>query len=138
MDIAQLESFLTVVETGSFTLAAERLHRSQRGIGRQIQRLRLEFGAVFLRRAARGVSPTPAGQKFLVFARQTLHGLRELQRELGPTPGAPPDPLRNAAAAAPRPYIAADPAARPEMSPGLQNDRIQRPADEAGPQEGDC
>ena len=109
MDIAQLESFLAVVEAGSFTVAAERLHRSQSGVSRQIQRLESEFGTLLLRRASSGVNPTPAGQKFLVFARQTLYGLRELQRELEPAPGAPVDPPRGAAGTGLRPLIALNP-----------------------------
>ena len=124
MDMAQLESFLTVVEAGSFPLAAERLHRSQPGVSRQIQRLEVELGAVFLQRGAGGVSPTPAGQKFLAFARQTAHGFRELQLELGAAPDTLAGALRIAASTTPGQYlvpslVGAFTAAHPEVEPEI-------------------
>jgi hypothetical protein len=137
MDIAQLESFLAVVEAGSFTVAAERLHRSQPGVSRQIQRLELEFGALLLRRAASGVSPTPAGQKFLVFARQTLHGLRELQREIEPAPSTPVEPPPDAAVPGLGARIAPN-QVRPEATPELGSTPVERQSGSAGPQEADC
>ncbi len=137
MDIAQLESFLAVVEAGSFTVAAERLHRSQPGVSRQVQRLESELGALLLRRASSGVSPTPAGQKFLVFARQTLHGLRELQRELEPAAGTPVDPAPHDAGTGPGPRIALN-QVRPEATPELGSAHVERESGSAGLQEGGC
>jgi hypothetical protein len=137
MDIAQLESFLAVVEAGSFTVAAERLHRSQPGVSRQIQRLESELGALLLRRASGGVSPTPAGQKFLVFARQTLHGLRELQQEIEPAPGTPVDPPPDAAGTGLGRRSALSQGS-PDASPELGSTHVERGSGNGGPQEGGC
>lgn len=72
MELRHLRYFVAVVEDGSFTLAAERLHTSQPSLSRQIRDLEGEVGEPLLFRSARGVAPTEAGQAFLVHARMAL------------------------------------------------------------------
>lgn len=62
IDLSLLKHFVAVVDTGSFTRAAERLHTSQSGISRSISRLEDELGVVLLERTTRKLQLTPAGE----------------------------------------------------------------------------
>ena len=64
MDWQQVISFLAVAETGSVSRAAERVHRSQPAVSRQLQALEGELGVELLERRGRGVALTPAGRRF--------------------------------------------------------------------------
>lgn len=89
MDVRQLEMFRAVVEEGTFTRAAERLHVSQSAITRQIQLLEQELKTLLLHRAGRGVTLTPDGEVLLSTAKRVdseiqeavaqISGTRELQ-----------------------------------------------------------
>lgn len=73
MELRHLRYFVAVAEEGSVKLAAEkRLHTSQPSLSRQIRDLENEVGAQLLRRGARGVELTQAGQAFLDHARVSL------------------------------------------------------------------
>ena len=60
--LAQIRSFLTVVEEGNLHRAAARLHISQLTLLRQMQVLELELGGRLLERIVTGVRPTAGGQ----------------------------------------------------------------------------
>ncbi|HJN93472.1 MAG TPA: LysR family transcriptional regulator, partial [Dehalococcoidia bacterium] len=105
MDVPQLDSFLAVVEAGSFTAAADRLHRSQPGVSRQIQRLEDELGVPLLNRNSGGVTPTEAGARFLIFARETVAQLRQLQADLKDVSESLTGRLRIAASTTPGQYL---------------------------------
>ena len=70
--LRQLEYFVTVVDEGSFTRAAEILHVSQPGLSHQIQALEAELGGPLLERLPRRVRLTPAGRTSLPHARASL------------------------------------------------------------------
>src|SRR5216684_4006430 len=73
MELRHIRYFIAVAEAGSVTVAAERkLHTSQPSLSRQIRDLEDEVGAQLLRRNARGIELTPAGQAFLDHARSVL------------------------------------------------------------------
>lgn len=65
MELRQLEYFIAVVEAGSFTRAAERLHMSQPPLSVAIHKLERELGVKLLERTPRGVTPTAAGTYLL-------------------------------------------------------------------------
>lgn len=65
MELRQLEYFVAVVEAGSFTRAAEKLHMSQPPLSVAIHKLERELGVQLLERTPRGVSPTAAGKYLL-------------------------------------------------------------------------
>ncbi len=73
MELRHLRYFVAVAEAGSLTVAADReLHTSQPSLSRQIRDLEDEVGAQLLRRTARGIELTAAGQTFLDHARSVL------------------------------------------------------------------
>ena len=62
MDVKQLESFLAIVEHGSLSRAAERLHVSASTISGHLSQLEAELGTQLLMRQSRGMVPTKAGE----------------------------------------------------------------------------
>jgi DNA-binding transcriptional LysR family regulator len=72
VSLRQLEYFVAVVDDGSFTTAAARLHVSQPGLSHQIQALERQLGGPLLERLSRGVRLTPAGRTMLPHARASL------------------------------------------------------------------
>lgn len=78
MNIAQLTTFVAVIETGSLTSAAQLTGVTQPGVTRQMQRLESELGVALLERLPTGVRPTPEGERLLVFAREFVDGYGDL------------------------------------------------------------
>src|SRR5882672_4756247 len=72
ISLRQLEYFVTVVDEGSFTRAADILHVTQPGLSHQIQALERELGGPLLERLPRRVRLTPAGRTALPHARASL------------------------------------------------------------------
>ncbi|MBO0610105.1 LysR family transcriptional regulator [Myceligenerans salitolerans] len=61
MELRELRYFAAVVEAGSLTAAAERLHLSQPPLSVAVAKLEREVGVPLLVRTSRGVEPTSAG-----------------------------------------------------------------------------
>jgi DNA-binding transcriptional LysR family regulator len=70
--LRQLEYLVTVVDTGSFTRAAEQLHVTQPALSHQIRALESTLGGPLLERLPRSVRPTPMGRAVLPHARAVL------------------------------------------------------------------
>jgi DNA-binding transcriptional LysR family regulator len=87
LDPRLLRSFAAIVDTGSFTLAAERLNMTQSTISQQLARLEQAVGVALVERAARPVEPTPAGERLLGYARRILSLQREAEAALGDPAG---------------------------------------------------
>jgi DNA-binding transcriptional LysR family regulator len=67
--LRQFEAYLTVVDEGSFTRAAQRLGVSQPGLSQQVAALERELGASLFARMPRSVNLTPTGRALLPHAR---------------------------------------------------------------------
>lgn len=77
--LRQLAYFVAAGETGSVTLASERVNISQPSISAAISQLEAEFGLqLFVRHHAQGLSLTPAGERFLQAAKALLQQAEEL------------------------------------------------------------
>lgn len=70
MNFTHLAAFQAVVETGSVTAAAERLHVSQPALTREIRTLEERLGLPLFDRLPRGMQPTEAGRLLAGFAGQ--------------------------------------------------------------------
>jgi len=72
MDLNLARTFLTVVYSGSFVLAAERLFVSQTTVTARIKNLEEQLGVQLFVRGGSGVSLAPAGERFIPHAQQLL------------------------------------------------------------------
>lgn len=72
LDLAVLRSFLLIAQGRSFVETADLVGRSPSAVSLHIQKLEEELGVAVLRRNARGVELTPAGERLLGFARRLL------------------------------------------------------------------
>ena len=72
LDIDLLRTFVTVVDTGSFTRTGEQLGRTQSAISIQIKRLEGQLGKVLLHRSGRAFALTEDGDQMLDYARRIL------------------------------------------------------------------
>lgn len=78
MEIRQLEAFVAVAETGSFTAAGERVNLTQSTISQQIKALEEKLGEALFVRGGRGVRLTDAGEQLLPRARIVLDTVDEI------------------------------------------------------------
>jgi DNA-binding transcriptional LysR family regulator len=80
-----LTVFTRIVETGSFTAAAEQLGLSRAAVSKHLMSLEDRLGVRLLNRTTRRCSLTEAGQAFYERGRQVLGDLEEAEREAGQT-----------------------------------------------------
>ena len=81
LDLDILRSFVSVVETGGFTRAGERVHRTQSTVSQQIIRLEKILGYPLLHRNGRQATPTEQGERLVNYARRIL-SLEQEAREV--------------------------------------------------------
>jgi DNA-binding transcriptional LysR family regulator len=72
MDFDRLRAFVWVLEEGSFSGAARRLHRTQPAVTRMLQMLEDQVGAELVDRRAKPLRPTAVGVRVLQSARDIL------------------------------------------------------------------
>lgn len=72
LDIELLRSFVSVVDSGGFTRAGERVHRTQSTVSQQIKRLEESVGRPLLVRNGKQAAPTEEGERLLTYARRIL------------------------------------------------------------------
>ncbi len=83
LDLELLKSFVSVVDTGGFTRAGERVHRTQSTVSQQIRRLEEDLGQTLLNRKGKDVTPTEAGERLLSYARRLLSLAEEARDVVG-------------------------------------------------------
>ena len=82
MDLFQLETFLAVVETGSFSGAARVVHRTQPAVSQVVRKLEEELGEPLFDRSSRDGRLTDAGQVLQEYAQKMLNLRREARASL--------------------------------------------------------
>ncbi|MFB1010369.1 MAG: LysR family transcriptional regulator [Thiopseudomonas sp.] len=92
MDLNLARTFVTVVYSGSFVLAADRLCVSQTTVTARIKNLEEQLGTQLFVRSATGVTLTAAGERFIPHAQQLLATWQEALQAV-PEPDRPA-PLR--------------------------------------------
>jgi len=70
MDIKQVETFLKIIETGSFTAAAEHLGYAQSTVTGHISQLEQSLGVQLFERTSKTKKPTTSAMALLPYARQ--------------------------------------------------------------------
>ncbi len=87
MNSKRLEHFLEIVRSGSLGKAAERMHMAQPALSRELRELEMKLGAQLLRRHAKGVDLTPAGEAFKNKAEGVV--VENIQEEVNSAVGKP-------------------------------------------------
>ncbi|MEM0955814.1 MAG: HTH-type transcriptional activator IlvY [Pseudomonadota bacterium] len=82
MDTRELEVFLLVAESLSFSRAAERAHLSLSAVSRTVQRLEDNLGRRLLERDRRRVRLTDAGCEFEAYARDAVSAWQRVRKDL--------------------------------------------------------
>src|SRR5947199_7321825 len=72
LDVDQLRTFLAIVETGSFTRAAEIVHKTQSAVSMQMKRLEERLERPIFARDGRASKLTEDGDRLLDYARRIV------------------------------------------------------------------
>jgi DNA-binding transcriptional LysR family regulator len=75
--LAAMETFVRVVESGSFSAAARQLRIGQPAVSKTIAQLEDRLGVQLLLRSSRGLTPTESGQGFYERARRSIEEANE-------------------------------------------------------------
>lgn len=79
--LAAMETFVRVVETGSFSAAARGLNIGQPAVSKTIAQLETRLDVRLLVRSTRGLTPTEAGRKFYERALRAIEEAEEAESE---------------------------------------------------------
>ncbi|MAR93160.1 MAG: LysR family transcriptional regulator [Pseudomonadota bacterium] len=82
MDIAELQAFLAVAESGSFSRAALQLHLTQPAVSKRIRQLESDLHSQLFDRIGRQVLLTESGRELLPRARRIVLELEDMRRAL--------------------------------------------------------
>ncbi|WP_011579531.1 MULTISPECIES: LysR substrate-binding domain-containing protein [Chelativorans] len=77
LDLDQLATFIAIADTGSFTRAAEEVHRTQSAVSMQMRRLEERVGKPLFEKDGRSNRLTDDGERLLLYARRLLRLNRE-------------------------------------------------------------
>ncbi len=72
LDIDQLHTFIAIVDTGSFTKAADRVFKTQSAVSMQMRRLEERIGKQLFAKDGRGNRLTAEGEKLMNYARRII------------------------------------------------------------------
>jgi len=81
-----MQVFVSVIETGSFTKAAQALHLHRPAVSKTIQLLEQQLGGRLLNRTTRQVNLTPEGEAFYERCKSLLADVSETMSSLGNRP----------------------------------------------------
>lgn len=121
MNLRQLELFISIAESGSFSRGAENALLTQSTVSQHIAALESEVGLRLLDRTGRGAELTAAGEIFLGHARSVLAELATLRSSLASFSGLSDAPLCVGASNIPGTYLI--PGLLPELArrhPGIR------------------
>ncbi len=77
LDLDQLQTFVAIADSGSFTRAADEVHRTQSAVSMQMRRLEDRIGRSLFAKDGRTNRLTEDGEKLLAFARRMIRLNRE-------------------------------------------------------------
>lgn len=82
MNTDQIETFLTVVSEGSFLNASRQLNVAQSTVSERIRQLEHEFNTYLFVRNRAGAKLTPAGHRFIPYARNWVSIVEKARRDI--------------------------------------------------------
>lgn len=85
MNFRQLRYFVSIVDCGSLSKAAEKLCIAQPSLSQHVLHLESELDVQLLNRTSRGVTATPAGEKLLHHAKKVLYTVEQIKRDVKET-----------------------------------------------------
>lgn len=91
---AEIEAFVAVMDTGSFSAAAARQGIAVSAVSRRIDEMEARLGVQLTRRSTRGVRATEEGRKYYHRCLRLLSDLSEADREVSGFEGSASGPLR--------------------------------------------
>lgn len=94
MDLPALQAFVKVVQTGSFTRAAEALHTQKAHLSRVVSQLEAELGVRLLERTTRALSLTEIGREFFERSVGILGSVDDARRAVQQAQGEPRGTLK--------------------------------------------
>jgi DNA-binding transcriptional LysR family regulator len=77
LDLDQLQTFIMIADTGSFTKAADEVHRTQSAVSMQMRRLEERIGKALFEKEGRLNRLSEDGEKLLAYARRIIRLNRE-------------------------------------------------------------
>lgn len=77
LDLDQLQTFIMIADTGSFTRAADEVHRTQSAVSMQMRRLEERIGKPLFEKEGRLNKLSEEGERLLGYARRMIHLNRE-------------------------------------------------------------
>lgn len=86
MDIEFARTFIKIVDTGSFTAAAQSLHLTQTAISRRMRSLEEYLGCQLIIRNKSGAKLTPSGKRFLRYAHNMVQTMEHARHDVGVAP----------------------------------------------------
>ena len=98
VNLNRLAVFAAVVESGSFTAAADRLSLTKAMVSQHITRLEAELGAALLTRTTRKIMPTEAGEAFYADCVRLIREADDAVARVGAGKAAPAGTLKLTAA----------------------------------------
>lgn len=82
LSVDALIGFIAVIDTGSFSAAADRLGQTPSGVSRTISRLESQLGMTLIKRTTRRLDLTEEGEWLLARARKILSDLQDTEDQL--------------------------------------------------------
>ena len=80
--LAAMQTFVRVVESGSFSAVARETRSTQSGVSKQVAALERELGAKLLSRTTRSLALTEAGERYFAQARRLVAEIAEAEATL--------------------------------------------------------
>lgn len=89
MDTANLQAFIKVAETGSFSIAARQLFLTQPAISKRIKQLEQQFGSTLIHRKGKQLQLTQTGRNLLPKAREIIDKIQSAKQQIADMEGSP-------------------------------------------------
>lgn len=105
LDFRQLETFIEVVNSKSFSKAAGKLYLTQPTVTSHIQNLENELGTFLLNRSGKSITPTEAGELLYKYALNIINMRNMAQFDLGAHKGKIQGHLEISSSSIPRHYV---------------------------------